>query len=77
MNKEILNGLINLSLNKDEAAFRKIVEYFQGLVYSFAFRMLCDEDEAKDIIYVAGGQNKQSYFVLLSTCIIFVINLNR
>jgi RNA polymerase sigma factor, sigma-70 family len=49
MNKEILNELIKLSLNKEEAAFRKIVEYFQGMVYSFAYRMICDEDEAKDI----------------------------
>ena len=49
MDKEILNEYIRLSLKKDETAFRKIVEYFQGLVYSFSFRMLCDEDEAKDI----------------------------
>ena len=49
MEKETLNALIKLSLNKDEAAFRKIVEYFQRMVYSFAYRMLCDEDDAKDI----------------------------
>lgn len=31
-------------------AFRMLVENYQKMVYAFAFRMLCNEDEAKDIV---------------------------
>jgi RNA polymerase sigma-70 factor, ECF subfamily len=30
--------------------FRKLVEISQSMIYSLAFRLLCDEDEAKDIV---------------------------
>ncbi|MDL2222988.1 sigma-70 family RNA polymerase sigma factor [Bacteroidales bacterium OttesenSCG-928-M11] len=49
IDKSSLNKLITASRQKDEKAFRLIVEEFQSLVYSISFRLLCNEDEAKDI----------------------------
>lgn len=34
----------------DKAAFREIVIAYQRLLFGVAFKMLCDEDEAKDIL---------------------------
>lgn len=49
MNKPELNKWIDLSLRKDENAFRNIVERYQFMVYSLAFKFLCDEEDAKDM----------------------------
>jgi RNA polymerase sigma-70 factor, ECF subfamily len=50
MDKSTLNDLIERSKLNDEKAFRKIVEGYQVMVYSAAFRILCHEEEAKDIV---------------------------
>jgi len=50
MDKSILNDLIISSKRNDDNAFRKIVEEYQAMVYSLAFRILCNEEEAKDIV---------------------------
>ena len=36
--------------NGDKTAFRSLVQNYQRLVFSLAFKMLADEDEAKDIV---------------------------
>lgn len=33
----------------DKTAFRMVVQHYQRLVFSLAFKMLCDEEEAKDM----------------------------
>jgi RNA polymerase sigma-70 factor (ECF subfamily) len=45
-----ITELVNQSIQGNEHAFRKLVETHQAMTYSLAFRMLCDEDEAKDIV---------------------------
>ena len=50
MDKLTLNNLITSSRSNDQKAFRKIVEEYQYMVYSLSFRLLCDEEEAKDIV---------------------------
>jgi len=50
MDISYLNGLIEESKRNDGKAFRKIVENYQSMIYSLAFRLLCDEEEAKDIV---------------------------
>ena len=50
MDKPLLDNLINLSLKNDYDAFRKIVEAYQPLVYSLTFKILNNEQEAKDIV---------------------------
>lgn len=49
MDKLQLDELINRCRKKDEKAFRLILEHFQTMVYSLAFRLLCDESEAEDV----------------------------
>ena len=50
MNKPTLNELIEQSKQNDPKSFRIIVETHQSLVYSLAFRIMCNEEEAKDIV---------------------------
>lgn len=50
MDKLILDNLIKLSLNDNSDAFRKIVEAYQQMVYSLAFKILNNEHDAKDIV---------------------------
>ncbi|MDP4277016.1 MAG: sigma-70 family RNA polymerase sigma factor [Bacteroidota bacterium] len=50
MDNLVLNELIERSRKHDEKAFRQIVEQHQQQVYSLAFRLLCNEEEAKDIV---------------------------
>jgi RNA polymerase sigma-70 factor (ECF subfamily) len=50
MEKSTLNDLIEKSRGNDEKAFRKIVESYQSMIYSLSFRLLCDEEDAKDIV---------------------------
>jgi len=50
MDQSTLTELITLSKRNDQKAFRKIVECYQSMMYSLAFRMLCNEEEAKDTV---------------------------
>ena len=50
MNSEKIEHLIEQSKKNDAAAFRQLVEAFQPLVFRLAFRLLCNNDEAKDIV---------------------------
>jgi len=50
MDKSTLNDLIKASIRNDEKAFRIIVKTYQSMIYSLSFRILCNEEEAKDIV---------------------------
>lgn len=50
MDKSDLRNLIELSKQNDQKSFRKIVEEYQYMIYSLSFRLLCNEEEAKDIV---------------------------
>ncbi len=50
MNPEKIEELIERSKQCDTTAFRQLVETYQPLVFRLAFRLLCCEDEAKDIV---------------------------
>lgn len=50
MDTSHLNELIEASKRNDNKAFREIVENFQSMIYSLSFRLLCDEEEAKDTV---------------------------
>ncbi|MDD4968445.1 MAG: sigma-70 family RNA polymerase sigma factor [Paludibacter sp.] len=50
MDKSTLNDLITSSIRNDEKAFRIIVETYQSMIYSLSFRLLCNEEEAKDTV---------------------------
>jgi len=50
MDQSTLNNLIELSMQNDDKAFRQIVENYQSMIYSLAFRLLCNEEEAKDTV---------------------------
>jgi RNA polymerase sigma-70 factor (ECF subfamily) len=45
-----LQEIIEKVKKGDQAAFRKLVEAYQQQAFSMAFRILCDEEEARDII---------------------------
>lgn len=49
INQEKTLELINRIQREDKAAFSLLVTEFQPMVFRLAFRLLCDEDEAKDI----------------------------
>jgi RNA polymerase sigma-70 factor (ECF subfamily) len=50
MQQSAITELVIQSLQGNVQAFKKLVETHQALVYSLAFRILCNEDEAKDIV---------------------------
>ncbi|WP_291528397.1 RNA polymerase sigma factor [Bacteroides sp. UBA939] len=50
MNQEKIQELISRSRKEDMKAFSLLLSEFQPLVFRLAFRLLCDEDEAKDIV---------------------------
>jgi len=50
MDKLLLENLIHLSINNNNDAFRKIVEGYQPMIYSLAFKILNNEQDAKDIV---------------------------
>ena len=50
MDKENLIQIIKSAQRKDTDAFRQLVENYQAYVFSLAFRLVCDEEEAKDIV---------------------------
>ena len=49
INQEKTLELVDRSQRKDTAAFAQLVTEFQPMVFRLAFRLLCDEDEARDI----------------------------
>ena len=50
MDKSSLNNLIASCKRNDQKAFREIVECYQSMIYSLSFRMLCNEEEARDTV---------------------------
>lgn len=46
----ISNEIIQQCQHGDRSAFRVVVQTYQQMVFTLAFRLLCDEDEAKDIV---------------------------
>ncbi len=50
MEKSTLDALIIRCKLNDEKSFRKIVEEYQHMVYSLSFRLLCNEDDAGDMV---------------------------
>ncbi len=50
MDKDQLLQIITLSKNKDQRAFEKLVDHYQSYAFSLAFKFVCDEDDAKDIV---------------------------
>ena len=50
MNSEKIKEVIERSKQRDTDAFRQLVETYQPFVFRLAFRLLCSEDEAKDIV---------------------------
>jgi RNA polymerase sigma-70 factor (ECF subfamily) len=50
MDNHTLVILINSSKRNDTKAFREIVSSHQGMIYSLAFRLLRNEEDAKDIV---------------------------
>lgn len=49
MNQEEIQELVKRTQREDRTAFALLVSQFQPLVFRLAFRLLCDEDEARDI----------------------------
>ena len=49
MDQKKIQELISRSQQEDAIAFSLLVSTFQPLVFRLAFRLLCDEDEAKRI----------------------------
>ena len=50
MNQEKIENLIERSKQHDKVAFRQLVEMCQPFVFRISFRLLCCEEEAKDIV---------------------------
>ena len=50
MEQSQIQNLINKSAKGDTKAFALLVGEFQPLVYRLAFRLLCNEDEARDMV---------------------------
>jgi RNA polymerase sigma-70 factor (ECF subfamily) len=47
---ESLEKLIEDAQKGNVTAFEKIVKYHQSYIYAIAFRFLCDEDDAEDVV---------------------------
>lgn len=45
-----LQEIIERVIRGDQAAFRRIVEEYRQQAFSMAFRIVCDEEEARDIV---------------------------
>jgi RNA polymerase sigma-70 factor, ECF subfamily len=45
-----LNEIIERVKKGDQSAFRRIVDEYRQQAFSLAFRIICDEDEARDIV---------------------------
>lgn len=49
-NQQQIQELVNRSKQNDTVAFAQLVSEFQLMVFRLAFRLLCDEDEARDMV---------------------------
>jgi RNA polymerase sigma-70 factor (ECF subfamily) len=64
MNTPQLNQYIELCKLGNSAAFKNIVSEYQQLVYSLAFKLLCNEQDAEDVTqdtFVKVWQNIENY----------------
>lgn len=50
INQEQIQELIDRSKQNDTIAFGQLVSEFQTMVFRLAFRLLCDENETKDMV---------------------------
>jgi RNA polymerase sigma-70 factor, ECF subfamily len=50
MNQETTTNLIERSKNDNQTAFRLLVEAHQFMVYRLSFRLLCNEEDARDAV---------------------------
>jgi RNA polymerase sigma-70 factor (ECF subfamily) len=50
MHQSTIKELISLSRQNDAQAFRQLVEAHQSMVYTLAFRLLCNDEDAKDVV---------------------------
>jgi RNA polymerase sigma-70 factor (ECF subfamily) len=50
MHQSTVIELVILNRQNDARAFRKLVEAHQSMVYTLAFRLLCNEEDAKDVV---------------------------
>jgi RNA polymerase sigma-70 factor (ECF subfamily) len=50
MDQNTLNELITRSKHNDGNAFRQLVECHQSMIYSLAYRLLCNEEDARDAV---------------------------
>ncbi len=47
---ESIHDIILQSINRDRLAFRKLVESHQSYAFKLAFRLLCHEEDARDVV---------------------------
>ncbi len=50
MTQDLLDELIERSRRGESDAFRHLVERHQGYAFALAFRLVCDEEAAKDVV---------------------------
>jgi RNA polymerase sigma-70 factor, ECF subfamily len=50
MRVQNLAEILDRCIGGDLSAFRPLVEEYQGYAFAVAFRVLCDEEEAKDVV---------------------------
>ena len=64
MDNEEIQNLLTSSKSGNTKAFGVLVSEFQSLIFSLAFRLLCDEEDAKDIVqdtFVKAWKNLSKY----------------
>lgn len=50
MDNQEIQHLVSQAMEGDKKAFSTLVEYFQPKIFGVSFRMLCNEDDAKDAV---------------------------
>ncbi len=61
---QIDSQILNQCISGDRNAFRVVVKTYQRMVFSLALKMLCNEDEAKDMVqetFIKVWQNLQKF----------------
>ena len=48
--QQLQSEILELAKSGDPSAFKRIVEHYSIYAYNLAFRILCDEEEAKDAV---------------------------
>ncbi|MDR0547589.1 MAG: RNA polymerase sigma factor [Dysgonamonadaceae bacterium] len=64
MDEFLLKTLIERCLKNEHPAFRRIVEHFQQGLYATVFKIICNEEDAKDIVqetFIRAWGNLASY----------------